>query len=893
MNDRLPRGVDTMLRWLLPGDLADPISGDLLEEFLDQRRRRGSTRAVAWVWWQAIRVAATFRVERQTHGRPLPPVGDELRSFSHMWDSIGHDIVFALRMLRRQPGFTAVALIALALGIGATTAIFSIVDAVLWRPLPYAQPSRVVLVAEQRPREGRLNGPVSPADFLDWRAMNRSFSAMAAATDFSLNLTGDVEPQRLRALAVTTGFFDALGVEPAQGRAFAPEEEQTGRHRVAILSDGVWRAAFGARSNVVGTTVQLNAEPYTVVGVLPRGFWWTTLPDVIVPRAFEPAERTQRAVHMFPVVARLRPGVSLAQARGDMDEIGRQLAAKYPKENANHFPRVVPIREVVVGDTRQPLLALLGAVVLVLLIAAANVSTLLLARATARRKEIAIRLTLGAARRRLVAQWLTESVVLGAIGGAMGIVIASWIVSAAAQLIPAQFLGLPGLDRIGIDLRVLVAAVAGTVGASLLVGIVPASAASSDRTAVALAEAGRSTTAGTTTRRLRAALVVGELALSLMLLVGAALLIVSFRKLVDVPTGFQSQHLVTMRVTLPQAAYGEPARAVRFYDALLARIGSAPGVESTGVITMMPFGGLDGHTGFLIDRRTTEFPFPVRVRPLSVSGSYFETLRIPLLRGRYLTDRDGEDAPEVVVINESAARRYWPDSNPVGQRISLSFEPPRWIEIVGIVGDVKWRSLDREPEPEAYLSYLQQAIAGPTRAMSVVVRSTLPLAASAQLLRTAVAERDRNLPVGAIRPMDDLVAESIAPARLNLWLLAAFAVVAVVLTAEGLYGVMAYLVTQRSHEIGIRMALGASRRAVLVMLLREAGTMTAAGIALGLAGAAALSRFLATLLFGVSATDPMVYTVVALLLGFVAFAAVVVPSSRATRVDPLVALRQD
>ena len=891
MSEQLPHGVERLLRRLLPGDLAEPIAGDLLEEFID-RRRRGFPAAAVWVWWQAARVTAAFWSERKTRGRPLPPIGDELRSFSHMWDAFGQDVLFALRMLRRQPGFTVVALVALTLGIGAATAMFSIVDAVLWRPLPYTAPSEVMLVAEQRPREGRLNGPVSPADFLDWRTMNRSFSAIAAATDFSLNLTGDVEPQRLRALAVTSGFFDALGVAPLQGRAFRNEEEQPGHHHVAILSDGLWRSAFGAR-NVIGTTVLLNAEPYEVVGVLPRGFWWTTLPDVVVPRAFEPAERTLRAQHMFPVVARLKPGVSLAQARADMDEIGRQLAAKYPKENANHFPRVVPIREVIVGDTRQPLLVLLGAVGLVLLIAAANVSTLLLARATTRRKEIAVRLTLGAARRRLVAQLLTESLVLGAIGGATGVLLASWLVSVATQLIPAQLLGLPGLDRVGIDLRVLAAAVAGTIGASLLVGVVPACTASSDHTAASLAESGRSTTAGKFTGRMRTALVVGEVALSLMLLVGAGLLIVSFRKLVDVPVGFQSHQLVTMRVTLPQAAYGEAPRSLRFYESLLERIAAAPGVEGTGVVTMMPFGGLDLHTGFLIDRRTVEFPFPVRVRPIAVGGSYFETLRIPLLRGRYLTARDAEGAPEVVVINDSAARRYWPDSDPIGQRISLNFDQPQWLEIVGIVGDVKWRSLDRDAEPEAYLSYLQPAVTGSTRAMSVVVRSTLPLAGAAALLRTAVAELDRQLPVGGIRPMDDLVADSVAPARLNLWLLAAFAIVAVILTAEGLYGVMGYLVTQRAHEIGIRMALGASRQAVLGMMLRDGGAMTAAGIAIGLAGAFALSRSLGTLLFGVSATDPLVYAGVASLLALVALVAVLVPSSRATRVDPLVALRDN
>jgi putative ABC transport system permease protein len=815
------------------------------------------------------------------------------RSRITMWDAVVQDVVFAVRMLRRQPGFTAVALLALTIGIGANTAIFSLVDAVLWRPLPYAQPSDIVFVAEQRPREGRLTGPVSPADFLDWRAMNHSFSAMAAATDFSLNLTGDVEPQRLRALAVSAGFFDALGVAPIQGRPFRPDDEQPGRHRVALLSDGLWRSAFGARAAIVGTSVLLNAEPYEVVGVLPASFWWTTSPDVIVPRAFEPNERTQRSIHMFPVVARLRPGVSLVQARDDMGQIGRQLAAAHPTENANHFPRVVPMRDVIVGDTRQPLLVLLGAVGLVLMIACANVSTLMLARATARRKEIAVRLTLGAPRRRLAAQLLTESLVLGAIGGALGVLLASWLVTAATQLMPAQLLGLPGIDRVGIDLRVLLAAAAATIGTSLLVGIVPAYTSSGDRAALTLADGGRSVTAGRGTRRIRAALVVGELALALMLLVGAGLLMVSFRRLVEVPTGFQPHDLVTMRVTLPQATYGDAPRVVRFYESLVSRVAGAPGVGSAGVITLMPFSGLDQRSGFLIEHRTTEFPFPVRARTLAVSASYFETLRIPLVRGRYLTERDAEGAPEVVVINEAAARRYWPDGDPIGRRISFAFDRPRWLEIVGIVGNVRSHSLDLDAEPDAYLSYRQPAVAGSTRAMSLVVRTTLSLSAAASLLRTAVAELDRNQPVGPIRPMDDLIAESVAPARLNLWLLAAFAAMALALTAEGLYGVMAYLVTQRAHEIGIRMALGASRANVLGMVLREACTMTVVGIAIGVGGALLLSRSLATLLFGVSATDPRVYAGVALLLALVALAAAIFPSVRAMRMNPLDALRDE
>jgi putative ABC transport system permease protein len=881
-----------MILDLLPRDLRESIAGDLAEEYESVRRRRGRAIARAWYWWNAVRLAALFRWEKVARGRPLPPIADQAPRRVSFVEGLRQDVAFGVRMLRRQPGFTTVAIVALALGIGANTGIFSIVDAVLWRPLPYPHPDEIVLVGEQRPREGRVNGPVAPADFLDWRVMSRSFLAMASVTDFALNLTGDVEPQRLRALAVSPPFFDALGVAPARGRAFNAEEEEPGRHRVAILTDGLWRSAFGRRPDIVGTTVQLNAEPYEIVGVLPPGFWWTSRPDVLVPRPFGRDQYTQRSLHMFSVVARLQRGVTLAQARADMDEIGRQLAARYPDANANHFPQVTPIRDVLVGDTRQALLVLLGAVGLVLLIACANVSTLLVARATVRRKEIAIRLTMGASRGRLIRQLLTESVLLAAIGGGVGVLLATWMVPASAQLMPARLLALPGLDRIGIDVRVLVAAIAATVATSFLFGVVPAYTASGDHLAAALGEGGRSGTAGGATRRARAALVVAELALSLMLLVGAGLLIVSFRRLVDVSPGFQVRNILTMRVTLPQAKYGDQSRVTEFFESLLTRLRAAPGVEAAAAITMLPFTGSDARASFLIEGRTAAPPAPVRARPIAVSPDYLQTMRIQLLRGRYLSDHDADGRTEVVVLNESAARRYWPDEDPIGRRISFAQPKPRWLEIVGIVGDVKSKALDVDPEPEAYLSYWQKAVVESTRAMTVVVRTTAQVDAAAPLLRTAVAELDRDQPIGPVRPMDDLVAESLAPARLNLWLLVAFAVVALVLTAEGLYGVMAYLVTQRSHEIGIRMALGASRSAVLRMMLRDAGTMTLAGIAIGIGGALMLSRSLAALLFGVSATDPIVYAGVSALLALVALAAVLVPSSRATRVDPLSALRE-
>ena len=876
---------------LLPSDLRESIEGDLVEEYARVRARRGVLRARVWFWWNAVRLAALFQWERGVHGRPLPPIADEAPQRITFVEGLRQDLGYGLRMLRRQPGFTIVAVLALTLGIGANTAIFSIVDAVLWRPLPYPDSERIVFIGEQRPKEGRLNGPVAPADYLDWRAMSTSFSAMASATDFALNLTGGVDPQRVRALAVSPAFFDALGVSPARGRPFAAAEEDPGRSHVAILTDGLWRGAFGARPDIVGSRVVLNAESYDVVGVLPASFWWPTRPQILVPRAFEPDERTQRAVHMFPVVARLARGVTPAQARADMDAIGRQIAERHPDTNRAHFPHIASMREIVVGETGQSLLALLGAVVLVLLIACANVSTLLVARATARRKEIAIRLTLGAARGRLIRQLLTESVLLAAIGGGCGMLLAVGIVSATSRLLPARLLMLPGLDRIAIDLRVLVAATVATAGASVLFGLVPAFTASADRTASALSEGGRSGGAGAGTRRARSVLVIVEVALSLVLLVGAALLMVSFHQLTRVSPGFQAEHVVTMRVTLPLARYREHSRVVGFYDALVERLQGVPGMESAGAVTMLPFSGADQHANFIIENRTAESPFPVRSRPMSVTPEYLQTLRIPLVRGRYLTPRDADGAPEVVIINDAAARRYWPGEDPVGRRITFDFGRPRWLEIVGVVGDVKHRGLDADAEPEMYLSSLQTMVVGSVRAMDVVIRTSRPLAAVAPIMRAAVSELDRDQAVGPVRPMEDLVDESVAPARLNLWLLVAFALLALVLTAEGLYGVMAFLVTQRSQEIGIRMALGASPSRVLRLVLRQAATMMFAGVALGLAGAFGLSRFLASQLFGVSPTEPAIYVAVCIVIALVALIAIAVPASRAARVNPLTALR--
>jgi putative ABC transport system permease protein len=893
MNERLPRGVEALLRYGLPADQREPIAGDLLEEYVERADRDGRLRALAAVWAQAARLAWRFRLERTVHGRPLPPIADEIRR-SNMWDALRQDITFAVRMLRRQPGFAAVAILALALGIGANTAIFSVVDAVLWRALPYSHADEIVALGEARPREGRINGPVAPADFFDWRRDSRSFAAMAAYMENAVNLTGRGEPERLRGLSVTPAFLAALGVAPAIGRDFAADEETFGRHRVALLTDALWRRRFGADGSIVGRTVTFDGNPYEVIGVLPARFWWPTRPDLLVPLALDDHDRTLRAAHFLRVVGRRNSAVSFAQAREEMAVIGRRLSAAFPVENAKHTTAVLPLRDALVGDTRTALLVLLGAVALVLLIACANVATLLLARATTRQKELAIRMAVGGGRVRLMQQMLTESLVLAVAGGTVGIGLAVWSIEGLRRILPAQFSELPGIEQLALDTRVLTAAVGVSLVTGLIFGLAPALVSSDQRVGSTLNEGARGTSGGAGGRRLRSALVVAELALSLVLLVGAGLLMASFWNLTDVSPGFRPDHLVTMRVTLPSSRYAEHARTVTFYQALFDRMRTMPGVERVAVSSAPPFTGLDGRLNLEVEDRTIASPFPVRAHPRVVSADYFQAMGIPLVRGRIFSDRDTSDAPAVAIINQSAVQRFWPGLNPIGERISVG-DPRQWREIVGVVGDVKHDGLDTEATPEVYMSFQQEFAAlgtGLARSLSVVVRSNADESSMAPLMRSAVAGVDDQQPVGQIRTMDDLIAQSVAPRRLNLMLLVVFALVAVTLTAAGLYGVMAYLVTQRTREIGVRMALGATPSSVLALVLRQAGAMTTAGILIGLAGAYAFARYLASLLFQVSATDPTVYAAVSAVLAAVAFLAIVIPCSRATRVDPLTALRE-
>jgi putative ABC transport system permease protein len=897
---RLPRGIERLLAWTVPLDQQEPMAGDLLEDHafrLRERRFAASPRAWAATWWCAVQLAASFTWERLRRDRTLPPIADESPRRTPFWDALAHDAAFGVRVLRRQPGFASAAVALLALGIGATTAMFTVVDAVLWRPLPYPHANRIVSLAEQRPRESRWFGPIAPADFFDWRRDSHSFAAMAAylvPPSGAYSLTGVGEPERVVALQVSPAFLTVLGITPALGRDFRSDEETVGRHRVALVSNGLWQQRFGADPAIVGRTVALDSHAFEIVGVLPARFWWPTRPDVLVPLALDDHDRTLRGAHFLQAAARLTDGTSIDRAREEFLAISAHLSQEYPALNAGHAANLRTLRDAFVGDVRPALLMLLGAVVFVLLIACASIAVLLLARATGRRKELSVRCAVGASRPRIVQQLMTESLIIAVTGGAAGLVVAVAALALVRGMLPAQFSGLPGITAAGLDARVLAVTLGFSIATGLVFGIAPALASSDSRMVVGLGEEARGSSGGVRARQWRSTLVIVELALSLVLLAGSALLLVSFNRLINVPLGFQPAELVVSGIALPGARYGEHARTVAFFDALFERLRAAPAVQRVAATTSLPLDGLDSRLDLVIEHRA---PLPegglARAHVRLVSTDYFATLGIPLVRGRFFTERDNESSANVAIINGAAARRYWPGEDPVGHRISLGTDDD-WREIVGVVGDTHHEGLDADADPATYLPQHQLFVnlgAGFERTVTVVIRSSNAAAVNTSMVRSAVSSVDPQLAVGVVRTMQEVIGDSIAPRRLNFVLVSAFAVVALVLACAGLYGVMSYSVAQRTREIGVRIALGASRRQVLGMIVAQAGWMTMAGIGAGVAGALALTRSMSSLLFEVSAADPLIYAAASALLAAVALVAAAVPASRATRIDPLAALR--
>jgi putative ABC transport system permease protein len=794
----------------------------------------------------------------------------------------------------KKPGFILIAVITLALGIGANTAIFSVVYAVLLRPLHYPQPEQLITVWSAE-RDGRTWGLTAP-EFFDLRERNQVCEEMAAYQTGAVNLVGGDEPERVAAASVSAGLFPLLGVQPLTGRVFLPEEDQPGQDRVVALSYDLWQRRFGAEPRLLGQQVNLDGLSRTVIGIMPRGFQFPN-PEVglWIPLALERA-KADPLDRSFSVVARLKSGVKLEQARVELNGIAQQLLQEYARrfpKGANTTPGVslVPLRELSVGDLRPTLWVLLAAVGFVLLVACANVAHLLLARAETRSREMALRAALGARRGRLVRQLLTESTLLAFAGGALGLWLASSGVEAWLATAPAQF---PRAAEIGIDGRVLGFTLLVSLLTGILFGLAPALQISKTDLHTALKQGSHSSTASSG-RYVARLLIISEAALALVLLAGAGLMIKSLWRLRQIHPGFSPGRVLTLRFSLPEAKYPTPQQVVGFAEQLIERVEALPGVQRAGLVTRLPLSGLNANASFGIEGSALapgegEQNADYRI----VTPGYFRALGIPLIRGRSFERRDHRDAPAVVIINETFARHFFPNEDCLGKRITLGAPGAPWLSIVGVVGDVRHRGVHLAAQPEMYFPRAQQsyvAALGVWRSMTLVVRAQLEPASLSSAVKNAVRALDPQLPVARIATMEQVLSASVAQPRLTMLLLVIFAALALLLAAVGLYGVMSYTVTQRRQEIGIRLALGASRGAVLKLVVGRGMRLALSGVAVGLIAAFALTRWMKSLLFGVSATDPVTLIGVATLLTSVALLAAYLPARRAARVDPLVALR--
>ncbi|TMP90751.1 MAG: ABC transporter permease [Verrucomicrobia bacterium] len=805
-----------------------------------------------------------------------------------MIGDLAQDLHYGLRMLVKNPSFTIVAVLALALGIGANSAIFSVVNTVLLRPLPYKNPGRLVMLWEEATHLGFPKNTPSPANFIDWRAQNTVFEAMAAMVERSFNLTGVGEPERFDGRRVSANLFDLLGVQPQLGRAFRAEEDKPGS-RVVILSNGLWQHRFGGDPRVIGQAVSLNGESYTVIGVMPGSFQFPTRRDQLwVPLAFDAKEAASRGNHFLEVIARMKPGVTLQQAQAEMSTIAARLAQQYPEENLRVGSVVTALQEQVVGDIKPALLVLLGAVGFVLLIACANVANLLLARAAARQKEIALRLALGAGRSRLTRQFLTESVLLAVIGGAVGLLLSIAGLRVLKTFIPDT---ISQAQAISIDAKVLVFTGLVALVTGIIFGLAPAMQVSHLDINDTLKEGGRDAAGGTRGNRIRALLVIGEIAVSFVLLMGAGLLINSFMHLRNLHPGFRANDLLTMKIPLSEVKYPDKERRSPFYAEVLRRVQALPGVQSAAVAGNLPLTydgdsmpiGIEGRTDPPPDQRPDVI---LRV----VGPGYFSTMGIPLVRGRDFREQDKADSARVVIVSEKTARHFWPGENPIGKRLkpgSTNRNIP-WIEIIGVVKDVRQNDFVSEPKMQMYMPYQQLNSFAPN---ALVVRTNVEPLSLAGAVRNAIWAVDKDQPVSNLRSMDEIVSEAVARQRFSMLLLGIFAALAMVLAAVGIYGVMSYSIAQRTREIGLRIALGAQKSDVLKMILRQGLRFVAAGLAIGLAASFALTRVMASLLFGISATDPATFVSISLMLIAVALLASYIPAVRAMKIDPMLALR--
>ena len=820
---------------------------------------------------------------------------DALWLFREEWsvDMLMQDLRYGLRALVRKPAFTVLAVLTLALGIGAVTAIYSVVDTVLLRPLPYPEPDRLVELWEENPVKGWYKNVVAPANYLDWREQATAFEDVAALISgfSSLSLTGaDGEPRPIKAQETTANLFDVLGVAPLVGGVFPAAADWDEEARLTILSYGLWQRSFGGDPAVVGRTVQINRRAYQVVGVMPAGFAFPEASvDLWLPLRWSPDNREQvwfRRAHFLRVVARLAPGVTAAAAEAELGTIAARLEASYPETNTKMGAGLTPLHEWIVGDTRPAFLLLLGAVGLVLLIACANVVNLLLVQAGSRRREMAVRTALGAGRRRLTRQLLTENLMLGLAAGLLGVWLARWGVRALVALSPED---VPRLHEVALDARLLLTAVGVTLAATLIFGLAPAFAGSRLDVRASLHAGGRSASQGRSQRRTRGLLVVGEVALALLVVAGAGLLIKSFYRLYQVDPGFRPEGLLAVKLGLPGAAYDKAPKVDAFYDELVTRVRALPGVEAAATASDVPFLAGPWTSDYAIEGRDRE-AFGVEVQHMDLSPGYFRVLGLQLHAGRDFSDADHAEAPRVVVINRALAEQAFPDEDPIDQRLAFDRYPDEestWYTIVGVVGDARLDGLRAEMRPLIYQPVRQE----PSWTRELLVRTSGDPRALAPMVRDVVRSIDRDLPVMRATTIVDAMASSVARERFVMLLLAAFGAVALALAAVGTYGVMAVTVHQRTREIGIRMALGASARDVLRQVTREGMVMVVAGFLLGLAAAVGLSRWLTSLLFEVSPADPSTYAVVAAVLLAAGLVASLLPARRAARIDPMTTLR--
>ncbi|MEK6286941.1 MAG: ABC transporter permease [Acidobacteriota bacterium] len=812
-------------------------------------------------------------------------------------EALLQDLRYGGRMLARNPGFASIAVLSLALGIGANTAIFSVVNAVLLRSLPFHEPDRLVMVWEDVSFAGFPRNTPAPANYADWKSQNQVFEDIGALDERSFNLTGDGEPEKVAAYGATASFFPLLGVNPVLGGVFLPEDDKPEANKVVVLSYGLWQQRYGGEQSIIGRELLLSGDKHTVVGVMPAGFQFLESEiGLWVPMAFTSQQLTQRGSHYLQVVARMKQGVTLQQANADIETIQQRIARDYPDEAGRISAYVMSLREQLAGDLRRPLLVLLVAVGFVLLIACANIANLLLSRAASRKREIAVRLALGAGRSRIVRQLLTESILLSMTGAVLGVLLAWWSFAFLKRLIPDALALSTNLE---LDLRVLGYTLLVSLVTGAVFGLAPALQASKIDLHEALKQSGGRSGLSAGGNRLRSVMVVAEVALALVLLVGAGLLIQTFLKLRDQYSGLRPQNVLTVRTVLPRYKYREQNERTPFYNQVLERVKALPGVISAGYATTVPLEWKGGTSGFYPEGLTVE---ESRAGGLSydanhrqIIGDYLKTMGIPLRQGRYFDDGDNEQTLPVAVVNETMAREYWPGGDAVGKRFKLGGPETKrpWITIAGIAGDVRQMGIDEPVKAEMYLPQRQIPDHQFYAPRDLAVRTAVDPLSLAAAVREAIHAIDPDQPVSNIRTMDEVLGQETAMRRLGMTLLVIFAAVALLLATLGIYGVLAYFVVQHTPEIGVRLALGAPRRDILSLVLKKGMRLALLGVGIGLGAAFVLTRLMASLLFGMSATDPATFALLALLLTCVALLACYVPARRATKVDPMVALRYE